>query len=387
MTDVSFRGITWSHPRGYAPLEEIARLSRTGGPLATAGSIVEWDAQDLAGFEAHPVSDLAERYDLIVLDHPGLGAALCHRALLPLDEVFPAEELARWRAATVGGSFESYLYRGHQWAVPIDGATQMCAVRPDLLQGQPAPATWAAALDMGRRLTVAVPTKDPHTLLTFLGIAAAAAPGFEPDGHSLVPPEVAGDALEILTEAVRTTPPHLLHLDPIGLLDRMQHEDIACSPLLFGYVTYSARRDGARRVEFRDAPALTADGPPGTVLGGTGLAISARRPFDVRLLDQVRACMDEYAQATVIPGAGGQPSAVTAWESPAVNDQWLGFYSRTRRSIECAWRRPRFPGWIQVQSEGSRLLLDGILQRRPGKRLLAALDAVYRDHRPTDFPN
>ena len=184
-----------------------------------------------------------------------------------------------------------------------------------------------------------------------------------------------------------TTPPHLLHLDPIGLLDRMQHEDIACIPLLFGYVTYSARRNGARPVEFRDAPALIPGGPPGTVLGGTGLAISARRPFDVRVLDQVRACMDEYAQAAVIPDAGGQPSAMAAWESAAVNDRWLSFYSRTRRSVECAWRRPRFPGWIQVQSEGSRLLLDGILQRRPGKRLLAALDAVYRDHRPTDFPN
>jgi multiple sugar transport system substrate-binding protein len=383
-----FRGITWSHPRGYAPLMELARLCRPDGPLAAVGSTIHWDRQDLAGFEAHSVADLAMQYDLIVLDHPGLGDALRHGSLRSLDSVFTADELAGWAAATVGASFGSYAYQGHQWALPIDAATQVCAVRPDLLEGGGSvPDTWAAALALARHATVAVPTKDPHTLLTFLGIAAAVAPHFQPDEESLVPVEAAEIALDVLTEAVTTTPEHLLNLDPIQLLDRMQHDDIACIPLVFGYVNYSAQRQGSKAVVFKDAPSIGSDTPPGTVLGGTGLAISARRSFDRRVLAHIRACMDQYAQTIVIPGAGGQPSAVAAWESPLVNRQWLNFYADTRRSIDCAWRRPRFPGWIQIQSAGSRLLLDGIQERRSSTRLLTELAALYRKHRPSGYPN
>jgi multiple sugar transport system substrate-binding protein len=64
----AFRGLTWDHPGGHAPLAAAAEL--------WAGEIeITWDAQPLEGFESTPIPELARSYDLIVLDHPHLGEA------------------------------------------------------------------------------------------------------------------------------------------------------------------------------------------------------------------------------------------------------------------------------------------------------------------------
>lgn len=370
-----FTGLTWSHPRGFAPLTRLSALAEQPGPLHVAHSRVRWQAQDLAAFESHPIGELADRYDLIVLDHPGLGAAVESGALLALDDVLDADELDTWRHSTVGGSYPSYHYAGHQWAAPIDAAAQVCAYRPDLLP-QP-PGDWEEAVGLDETLTVAVPTGGPHTLLTFLGIAAAHDPGFRPGTRHLVPPEIATPAYHLLRRAIQRTPSALCGLDPIQLLNRIATGDAACSPLVFGYVTYSP---AGAAVRFADAPALTAGGPPGSVLGGTGLAVPARHRHESRLLDHLRQALHPAAQSDVVPAAGGQPAATAAWTDPGINAAWNDFYTNTTRSLQHAWRRPRHPGWITVQTEASAILRDGLGRDRPAKDTLADLDACYHTH-------
>ena len=53
-----YRGLTWNHPRGRVWLEAASVLWRE------RGVDVRWESQPLEGFEAHPIDDLAERYDL-----------------------------------------------------------------------------------------------------------------------------------------------------------------------------------------------------------------------------------------------------------------------------------------------------------------------------------
>ena len=74
-----YLGLTWDHPRGYRALEAAA--------AADTAMNLRWERQSLEGFEAHPIADLAQRYDLIVLDHPHLGDAVSAQSLVPL-EVF-----------------------------------------------------------------------------------------------------------------------------------------------------------------------------------------------------------------------------------------------------------------------------------------------------------
>ena len=126
-----YLGLTWDHPRGYRALEAAA--------VADTAMSLRWDRQSLEGFEAHPIADLAQRYDLIVLDHPHLGDAVAAECLVPLESLFGSEEIAAWAAASVGRSFASYHYAGKYWALPLDAATQVVAYRPELLQGDPPP--------------------------------------------------------------------------------------------------------------------------------------------------------------------------------------------------------------------------------------------------------
>lgn len=381
-----FRGMTWSHPRGLAPMEALAEQACLPGPLSVPGSRVRWEAQDLAGFESRPLDALATRYDLIVLDHPGLGRARATRALAPLEGLFPASELLAWEAGSVGASFESYRYDGHQWALPVDAAAQVSAHRPDLLPD--VPTTWDDVLALPDGVRMCVPSSGPHTLLTFLGIAAALDPALDPSPSRLVPRSVGREALGLLARLIRRTPPDLLDLDPIQILDRMQTGGLAYSPLVFGYVTYSDSAGGGQPpVRFHDAPSHSRGGTPGSVLGGTGLALAARSADDDAVLGHVRQAMHEHAQRVVIPDAGGQPSATGAWEDPAVNARWSDFYASTRRTQDSAWRRPRFDGWISVQSGGSRLLYEGLRRNRDPEDLLDELDVCYRWHRPPGAPN
>ena len=57
-------GMTWDHPRGYAPLVEGSRRWKE-----LSGVEIHWDRRSLQDFEAFPVAELARQYDLMIIDH------------------------------------------------------------------------------------------------------------------------------------------------------------------------------------------------------------------------------------------------------------------------------------------------------------------------------
>ena len=141
----SLKGMTWSHPRGYDPMVATSREW-----AAKTGVTIEWDKRSLQDFESFPVEELARQYDMIVIDHPHVGQVVDEGCLGPLD--VPGREAEREALAkgSVGRSYPSYQYAGHQWAFPIDAATQVMAYRADLID---APKSWddVVALASGGR--------------------------------------------------------------------------------------------------------------------------------------------------------------------------------------------------------------------------------------------
>ena len=64
----TLRGMTWDHPRGYHCLEAASEA------YAAAHDVeIIWDRRSLQAFADAPIDAIAERYDLIVLDHPHVG--------------------------------------------------------------------------------------------------------------------------------------------------------------------------------------------------------------------------------------------------------------------------------------------------------------------------
>ncbi|WP_328394484.1 extracellular solute-binding protein [Nocardia sp. NBC_00416] len=357
----AWSGVTWDHPRGYQALRAATR--HPDAPVCD----IDWDIQPLEGFESAPIATTAQRYDLIVLDHPHIGEALESGALQPLDQLFSAAELASWCADSVGPSARSYEMSGHIWALPLDAATQV-SVRRD--PGVPLPDTWDQAVELAGEVTAAVPTSGPHLFLTLCGIAVAH--GASPGADVFLSESEVGEALEVLRRFVPERPAR--DDNPIALLERMSGgAGPDYCPHVYGYVNYTR---GPRPLRFGDAP-RGRGGRRGSVLGGTGIAFSARRTPDDTVLDHVRWLMSARTQCGFLPDEQGQPGSRTAWESDAVNGDTRDFYRATRATIDDAWIRPRHAGAVAFQTAGAEAVRACLFDHHNIRRLAREVNESF----------
>jgi multiple sugar transport system substrate-binding protein len=370
---MTLRGLTWDHPRAYRPLQALA--------AHCPDIAVSWDRQSLADFEARPIATLAQSYDLMIIDHPGLGAALVGHALQPLDQLVPAGQLAEWQAGSVGPTWASYTMTGttgadQQWAIPIDAATQVSVFRPGLLDA--VPRDWAEVPALARRHRTALCLGGPHAFLTLLAMCASARSG-APAGPELLPPAGAAAALGILRAVWATADQELSQADPIAVHEALAAGTVAYCPLAYGYASYARPAAGRHALAWADAPTF-GSARPGSVLGGTGLAVSARRrPDPAGVRGFLTAFLAPDVQAGLVPAHGGQPAQAAAWDSAAVDQAWGGYYRAVRRSLDAAWVRPRADGWIALQDQASALVRATITGQASAQETTTLINANYRE--------
>jgi multiple sugar transport system substrate-binding protein len=375
-----YLGLTWDHPRGY---NALAAAAAALDPVRDGLSIA-WSRQPLEGFESHPIDDLAARFDIVVIDHPHVGEAVAKDCFFALEDLFAAAEIAGWSTATIGPCLSSYRYAGRHWALPLDAATQVMACRPERLD-EALPRTWDEVVTVAGRRPVALSLAGPHAILSFMSLCVALGePPASRDPGRFVSAETGTAALEIMAALAATTPDWTKPLNPIGLLEAMaQDADLALVPLVYGYVNYAAPADPARlAVRFADAPVVAGVGRPGSTLGGTGIAVSRRAEVTPALLDHMRWLMSSETQTAFIPAHDGQPSRRDAWADAAVNARWGGFYRDTAATLEAAWVRPRFHGYIPFQTRASAILREALSARTPAAATLATLQDAYAAARP-----
>ncbi len=365
---ITLKGMTWSDPRGYDPVVAAASAYAARHP----GVQITWDKRSLQGFESTPVEELAATYDLMVIDHPHVGAVVAEGCLLPLQG--PGLDLLR--AQTVGKSFDSYLYAGQQWALPIDTAAQVQAIRADRLL---APLTrWDQVVAAGAR--VVWPLRPPHVLMSFFTLAAnlgtpcSVVPGRLLPRASGLRVLAAMQALSVHVDSVCDG------MDPMAALDALADGDrFDLIPLTYLYATYA--RDGYRAgpVRFHDIPALGNSGPLGSALGGTGIAVSALTQHPDIATDFAFWLAGAPVQAGLYAANNGQPGNALAWGDATVNHAVNGAYHATRMTHEAAWLRPRHAGYMAFQHEGSDLVLDALRGRRSPDATLDALDQRFME--------
>ena len=370
----NYRGLTWDHPRGRDALEASSPHRVEG---ADSWASVQWDVHSLAGFESRSISEITQDYDLVVLDHPHLGDALANGSLKPLDSIFATAELEMWGRASIGPSMDSYRMDGHVWALPIDAATQVAAGLADELDGFPQ--TWDEVDALSKSGSVALSVAGPHAIVTFA--SACVALGEEPAvGDEFISAEVGAAAFDLLAGIAGRAPRGSSTLDPIDLLQRMAEVgDIRYIPLVFGYVTF-ATLPGAHRISFGNAPSGAVGGRRGSTLGGAGIAVSQRCAMSPELMEYLRWLMSADAQERFIPMHNGQPSARSAWTSADLNAEHGDFYSATLATIEDAWVRPRYAGYIGFQVEASEVvrgILSGETSPERGTREINTLHRRY----------
>lgn len=362
------RGITWEHARGYGSVVAAAEAYRAVAPDVE----VRWEFRSLQAFADQPLEQLVEQYDLLVIDHPHIPFAARHGLFLPLDGAGHDEQLAVLAGQSVGASHESYAHDGHQWALATDAAAQVAAYRPDLLPEPPR--DWPAVLALAAEGRVLWPYKPVDSFSSLVTVASGN--GEEPmrTPGVFLSADALAQAMQTLRRLAALVPERNREWNPIEAADALSSGDrYAYVPLMFGYTNYSRPGFREHRLKYVDIPA-SARGVRGAVLGGAGVAVSAR----TRHPDQAIAHAFWLASAEVQEGVyfdgGGQPGNAVAWESDRTNADSLDFFRGTRATLEGAYLRPRFVHYIELHNEISPLVTSALGGELTDEQLRERLD-------------
>jgi multiple sugar transport system substrate-binding protein len=383
MTDL--RGVTWDHVRGWGGLRAAADAYAESLPDVR----VTWETRSLQAFADQPLDQLSG-YDLIVLDHPSIGAAVAQGALVSMDEHLEGAFLEGLATSSVGRSFESYTWEGHVWALPVDAAAQVAAYRPDLLDrvGVDVPRTWddvmrvAAAL-RSRAMWIAMAAIPVDVVCAFLGTCAAA--GGRPfDEERVVDRAVGREALAILRTVMETAHPQSVVWNPPRLFASMsEHDDIAYCPLAFGYVNFARAGFAAEPLRFAPGPTMKGGATPSGTLGGAGIAVSSGSGNVEEACEHAAfVCSAEVQRAVYVDG-GGQPGHRAAWTDREADAAANGFFSKTLPALDAAYLRPRYDGFLGFQETAGDLVHRFLRDGGDAEAVLDDLDEAYRASRMT----
>lgn len=378
-TSVTLRGITWDHSRGHTPLVATAQRFHELHPDID----VVWEKRSLKAFEDFPVERLAEKYDLIVLDHPCMGHVARCGALLPLDEHLAPAFVADQAANPVGASHASYSYAGHQWALATDAATPVAFWREDLLARHNAtvPRAWEDLLALARRGLVEIPAAPINCLMNFYSLCIAA--GEEPfvSRDRVASRGVALVALARLRELIALCDPGCWSRNPIAshnLVSSSANVSIAYCPLAYGYSNYARAGYADHRLTFGVPPSLGGV-ELRTTLGGAGLAISAKSSLRREALAYAGFTASASVQRTLYTHSGGQPGHRSAWLDTDNNRLTANYFTNTLSVLDRAWLRPRYEGYPHFQEAGSPIIHTGLRGEVAEEKALDQLDALYRE--------
>jgi multiple sugar transport system substrate-binding protein len=359
---VSLGVLAWDHPRATLPLAASSQAWQrlTGEPLTIRTRSLQSFGDEVPG---------AGGTDLVLIDHPHVGQAAAGGAILALDDLLGAAELAALAADSAGLSHASYGYDGRQWAVAVDASCQAMAVGGDLVDSLPDVVTWDDVLGLARSHPgrVAVPLTPAHAISTLLSlIATREAFG---DGEELSGPETLGWAMDTLAELAAAGPSDAFDWEPPEALARLAGGELICVPLVYAYVGYE--------VIWRSAPRYRPDDPPGSILGGVGAAVLSGSA-DPTGAARLAAWLGSAAvQLELVRAAGGQPATRSAWTTPGGDP----LFAAVLPTLEASRLRPRDPWWPAFQNDAGNLLARALRERREPPLLADELARLYHDHR------
>jgi len=276
-------------------------------------------------------------------------------------------------------------------AFPIDAAAPAPSWRPDLLEraGLSAPATWAEAVALARRKLAVIPAFNADLFLHFLMLLKALGATPCVDAGEIAPRQVMRIALDLLRELTEPMPRAIFDWNPIQIAEHMTAtDDFAWNAFAYTYNNYARDGFARTRLHFGNLISLEAKGPRlRSVLGGAGIALSINCRHLETAIDYARFVAHGTTQRTLYVNAGGQPSHRAAWDDLAANKMVGSFFSGTRTTQEEAFIRPRYSGYVPLQSSGGDALREALRDGRDAEAVLEKLDALYRQSRQTNSPN
>jgi multiple sugar transport system substrate-binding protein len=378
---IQLAGIAWDHSRALPPLVATAQRHEE----MNRGIRVHWHKRTLDEFGHMPIDVLAQKFDLIVIDHPWAGFCFERNLVHDLNQIVPPAALVELQQDAIGPTFDSYCYQGRLLALPIDAAAPAPSWRSDLLEraGVLPPATWAEAVALSRRKLAVIPGFNADLFLHYVMLlkALGADPCASPD--AIAPRDIMHRAAEMLRELTEPMTREIFELNPILVAERMTTtDDFAWNAFAYTYNNYARPHFAAKQLRFGNLISLNAGGPRlRSVLGGTGIAISMHCNNIPAALAYAQFIANGFTQKGVFVHAGGQPSHRAAWDDMLADELCGGFFSDTRLTHSEAIVRPRYSGYVALQTDGGKALQEHLRDGVSLAAVLEKLNALYRESR------
>jgi multiple sugar transport system substrate-binding protein len=371
--NVALKGVTWDHVRGYGPLHASMRPY-----FEERGVQVSWDKRTLKDFGDASLQELAQLYDLIIIDHPHAGTAATTHSVIPLDEFLNTEILNDAFTHSVGPSYKSYWYEGHLWALPIDAACQVACYRKDLFEPLHLPQTWDDVFRLAedlktRKQFIGMALCPTDCNCSFLTLCAQLKDPFE---ETKFPSEnTVTNALGILQKLHTLCHPESTKWNPIRLYDYMTSENnIAYCPLAFGYTNYARPGHAKNELSFGSIPGKTS-----ALLGGAGIAVSKYCKHISEATHYAAWLCSEEFQCSTYVDAAGQPAHKKAWLNEHANKITGHFFSNTLPTIEAAYVRPRNNKWPLFQEKLGEIIFTFLVEQKTIEQTWKAINRCYRE--------
>jgi multiple sugar transport system substrate-binding protein len=246
------------------------------------------------------------------------------------------------------------------------------------------PATWEELVVLAHRGLVTVPAIPIDSLMNLFMLANAL--GAEPFSRpNEVIAEVKGvRALELLREVVQLSAPGSPDRNPIRTWQLLaDSETVAYCPFAYGYSNYSRAGYAANVLTFDGLVSFNGQRLRST-LGGAGLAVSRGCKHPEQALAYAEFVASPVIQRTLYMQSGGQPGHRAAWLDPAVNAASADFFANTLSTLDSAWVRPRFPGFIGFQDAASKLVHDYLANGGSGCEVICKMNDALRQARRAD---
>jgi multiple sugar transport system substrate-binding protein len=353
------KGLAWEHPRSYAPLEASVGHFEKQFPKIT----IAWERRSLFEFGEGSIVETAASYDLVLFDHPFVGEIAKTGAFLDFKQYLTEMDVAHFEQDSLGPSFVSYLYGPHLFALPIDAAAQVSLYRPDLFERgelylprriDDISRFTQQASDKG--LKIVTPLKQIDALCLLFTLSATLGSPVR-SGEKFMEPQVFGECAAILKALDRISVPGSTKRNPIEAYEIMKAStDVAYCPFSFGYSNY-ARNGEVPLVLASDCPIDPGSSRRASCIGGVGIGVSNCSQNKVVAVGYAKSlCAGEYQRSQYVAN-GGQPASRSAWTDRRVNQISNGFFENTLATLETAYLRPRFAGFMKFAREAGAILV------------------------------
>lgn len=371
---IKLKGMTWDHPRGYDPM--IATSNEFS--LKNSGNItISWDKRSLQAFADRPIEEMTDEYDLIVIDYPHVGEVAAKNLLAQFDTPSYDDKLSKLKSESVGRSFESYRVDDHQWALPIDAATQVAAYRKDLIGSLPK--NWNDLIDLAKQEKVIWPLKPVHAISSFYSIYNNIGVIFNPSNRDFIVKDQGIETLKMMKNIADLLPKECFEMDPIDTAESMsENNHIVYCPYLYGFSNYSRQDFRANILIYTNVMDLSGKGSVGTHLGGTGIAVSAQSKNKNYAMDYAYWIAGSDCQKKTYYENGGQPGNAVAWEDQKINNETNSFFSNTRQTLDEAWVRPKHNGYMNFQDEGGNIINEYLQTSGDEEKIYEKLKSEYK---------